>query len=73
MFIYLIKSEDISNIIPQLQPAVIILTVLLGVFMFGEKLTVNKIIGTCLIIWGMIVINMKEPIYVGKRPWKLGP
>ena len=74
MLIYLVKKYEVSTVIPQIQPVVIMLSVLMGAFMFGETLNRYKLLGACLIIGGMVVINMgsKKPVDVGKRPWKLG-
>jgi uncharacterized membrane protein len=72
MLIYLVKNYEVSSVIPQIQPVVIMLSVLMGAFMFGESLSTCKIIGVCLIIGGMVVINMGKLVKVGKRPWKLG-
>jgi multidrug transporter EmrE-like cation transporter len=72
MLIYLVKNYEVSSVIPQIQPVVIMLSVLMGAFMFGESLSMFKIGGVCLIIGGMVVINMGKPVKVGKRPWKLG-
>ena len=72
MLVYLVKNYEVSSVIPQIQPVVIMLSVLMGSFLFGESLTRYKIIGAVLIIGGMVVINLGKPVKVGKRPWKLG-
>ena len=72
MLVYLVKNYEVSSIIPQVQPMVILLSVLMGAFLFGESLSRNKLVGVALIIAGMVVINMTNPVKIGKRPWKLG-
>ena len=60
LLIKLLKDNDASSIIPQIQPAVLLLTILIGYFIFNEELTKNKIIGGCLIIVGIYIMNRKS-------------
>ena len=55
--IYLIKQYDVSYIMPQINPCVIILTALFGLLIFGEKITWKRGIGLLLIFYGLIIIN----------------
>lgn len=55
--IKLLKSNDTSYIIPQIQPCVIILTIIIGYFLFNEKINTYKILGIFLIILGLFLIN----------------
>ena len=69
--IHLVKTFEVGSIIPQIQPGVIVLTVVSGYFLFGESLGVLKSLGVLSIAVGMILINMsKSAPKVGKRPWK---
>jgi drug/metabolite transporter (DMT)-like permease len=69
--IHLVKTFEVGGIIPQIQPAVIVLTVVSGYFLFGESLGVLKSLGVLSIVVGMILINMSKSVpNVGKRPWK---
>ena len=53
----LIKNYEVSHIMPQLNPCVIILTTIMGVLVFGEKFTIFKGLGIILIISGLIIIS----------------
>lgn len=55
----LLKIKDASFIIPQLQPCIIVLTLLIGYFLFNEEFTKNKAIGTALIVGGLVIFNYK--------------
>ena len=57
LLVQLLKDNDASSVIPQIQPCIILLTLLIGYFLFNESITINKIIGTVLIIFGLIFIN----------------
>jgi uncharacterized membrane protein len=70
ILMYLIKEYQVSHIIPQIQPGVILLTVLFGVLLFNESLNRYKWAGIFSIILGMILMNIETTVDVGKRPWK---
>ena len=55
--ISLIKKYEVSHIMPQLTPCVIILTAIFGFVIFGEKISWTKLIGILLILMGLIVIT----------------
>jgi len=56
-FITLIQQEDISFIMPNIQPLVILLVSIIGFFLFKESMGIFKIIGIILIICGSFFIN----------------
>ena len=60
LMLVLLKKNDLSFVIPQINPAVIILTVLLGVFLLNEELDKLKVIGIILVIFGLISINLSK-------------
>lgn len=53
----LLKRQDASFVIPQVQPVVILLTMLLGAFLANEDINKFKVAGTILIIGGLVTIN----------------
>lgn len=55
--IYLIKQYDVSYIMPQINPCVIILTAIFGLLIFGEKISWKRGLGLLLIFYGLIIIN----------------
>jgi uncharacterized membrane protein len=55
-----LKNNDILNIIPQVQPCVIILTILINYMFFDGVVTKNEIIGTMFIIVGLIMFNITD-------------
>ena len=62
VLIKLLKNNDASSIIPQVQPIVIISTVLIGYFAFKEEISKNKVIGCILICFGLYVFNRKKQL-----------
>ena len=55
--IKLLKENEATFIMPQIQPIVIFLTLLIGLFIFKEDLNNFKILGCILIILGLLIIN----------------
>ena len=55
--IVLIKNNNVTHLIPKLSPCVLLLTCLLGVIVFGETLSTQKILAIFLIILGLIVFH----------------
>lgn len=53
----LLKRNDASFVIPHVQPIVILLTMTIAYFMATEDINAYKILGTVLIIAGLIAIN----------------
>ena len=60
VLIMLLQRNNASTLIPQIQPCVIVLTLMLGYFVFGESISVNQLVGILLIIMGLIAINMNK-------------
>ena len=57
LLMHLIKLEDVSFIIPNIQGIVITLSALIGVFIFNESINKSKICGIILVIMGVFIIN----------------
>ena len=57
LLIKLLQENEASQIMPQIQPCVLLLTLLIGCTIFNEKITRNKILGSFIIVAGLIVIN----------------
>ena len=55
----LLKKYQASDIIPYIQPLVIILTIIVGYFIFNENITKTKLIGIFLIVMGLFVLSKK--------------
>ena len=55
----LLNSNKVTNLVPQIQPLVIILTMFCGYFLFNETITLQQIIGTILIVLGILFFNKK--------------
>ena len=53
----LIKTYEVSHIMPQLTPCVIVLTTIFGYLVFGEKITLFKIIGILFILLVLILFS----------------
>lgn len=60
ILIKLLKENNASFIIPQIQPLVIFLTIVTGFVIFKEDLDNYKILGGILIILGMLIMNKKK-------------
>ena len=58
---HLLKYNDVSYIIPLIQPVVILLTYIIGIFL-GEKISIYKIIGGLLIISGIFILELNNKI-----------
>jgi drug/metabolite transporter (DMT)-like permease len=57
LLLFLIKQEEVSYIIPNIQGIVILLGSLIGYFIFKEKFDNYRILGILLIFFGIISIN----------------
>ena len=55
--IWLLKNYETTQIIPQIQPIVMVLTILAGIFIFSEKVTNTELLGLTLIVSGVTIIN----------------
>ena len=57
VLLYLIKLEEVSYIIPNIQGIVILLGAIIGFFVFHEKFDFFRISGIILIFTGILVLN----------------
>ena len=53
----LLREHDASFIIPSIQPMVIVLTIIIGYFVFKEKVNIIKIVGILSIVLGLLLLN----------------
>jgi len=60
LFVYLLKQNDVSYIVPHTNSLLIILTLFVGYYFFKEKITLKKMLGSLLVILGLICINLKD-------------
>ena len=58
--INLLQRENISYLIPQIQPLIILLTMCVGYFIYKENITYYQILGGGLIITGVYFLNKKQ-------------
>ena len=66
VLIMLLKRDDVSFIMPNVQPLVIVIGALLGYFFFNEEMGKYKMSGIVLIIIGALLINY-EKLYLNKK------
>jgi uncharacterized membrane protein len=59
LMISIIKSEDISYLVANIQPMIIGLSFVIGYMFFSENVTISRVIGVTLIILGLIFMNKK--------------
>nr|QDY52189.1 hypothetical protein 4_69 [Mimiviridae sp. ChoanoV1] len=60
LFVYLLKSKDVSYIIPHTSSLLIITTLIVGYCCYNEEISHKKILGILLVLAGLTVINMKD-------------
>ena len=53
----ILKYNEATQIMPQLQPVVIVLTILAGIFIFKEKVSLMEGVGVGFIILGVVILN----------------
>ena len=56
IMLYLIKYEDLSHMWPLIGGIKTLMIVLVGVYLFEEKLTIEKVIGILLIMFGLFML-----------------
>ena len=57
--INLLQRENISYLIPQIQPMVILLTMCVGYFIYKETISYYQMLGGALIVGGVYLLNKK--------------
>lgn len=57
LLLYLVKMDDVSYLVPNIQGIVILLGALIGYFIFNEVFDKYKVFGILLIFFGIISIN----------------
>lgn len=57
LFIYAIKDKDVNWIVPLTEGLIIIFSVLLSLYFFSEKITVNKNLGIIFLLIGIYFVN----------------
>lgn len=66
-FITLIQKEEISFILPNIHPIVLILAVIVGYFIFNETMNSGKLLGIIFIVVGAVLINYNKVRTTGKH------
>jgi len=66
LFVYLLKSGDVSYIIPHTSSLLIVCTLLIGCLFYKEIMNTTKIIGIVLILAGLTCINVKDKKSIGQ-------
>lgn len=60
MLMYLVSSKEVSFVMGNVQPLVILLSIILGYLFFKEEIGTYKAIGMLMIIGGLILINSSK-------------
>lgn len=60
LYMFLVSKYDLSYIVPITQGVIYILIFLSSVVIFKDKVTVFSIIGTIMVISGIILLNIKK-------------
>ena len=58
-FAELLKKNNATYVIPSVQPLIIAFSLVLGYFLFKEKIDIYQFIGTIFVVLGIILINLK--------------
>jgi uncharacterized membrane protein len=66
VFIILIEREEITFIIPNVQPIIILLSAIIGYYLFNESMRSMKVFGILLIILGAFMINYDKILKIKK-------
>ena len=67
MLMYLVSSREVSFVMGNVQPLVILLSIILGYLFFKEEVGTVKVIGMLMIIGGLILINSNKTIKAIKK------
>ena len=59
-FAELLKKNNATYVIPSVQPLIIAFSLVLGYFLFKEKIDIYQFVGTLLVVLGIILINFKK-------------
>ena len=57
VFAELLKNNNASYVIPHVQPLIIVCTLISGYYLFKETINIKQIIGTLMVVGGLLVIN----------------
>lgn len=57
VFAELLKNNNASYVIPHIQPLIIVSTLIVGYYLFNESINWKHILGTFLVVLGLVVIN----------------
>ena len=57
VFAELLKNNNASYVIPHVQPLIIVSTLFVGYYLFNESINWKHILGTFLVVSGLVVIN----------------
>jgi uncharacterized membrane protein len=60
LFVYLLKSEDVSFIVPHTSSLLIICTLVIGYLFYEEEINKKKLLGIILVLLGLTCLNMKD-------------
>ena len=67
MLMYLVSSREVSFVMGNVQPLVILLSIILGYLFFKEEVGTVKVIGMLMIIGGLILINSTKTMKAVKK------
>ncbi len=59
LFTNIVVKFDLSYITPITAGIIQVLTLLSGIFVFGEKISINGIVGIVLVVSGIVIMNIK--------------
>jgi uncharacterized membrane protein len=57
VFIKLLENDNVTFIIPQSYPIIIILTLIIGYLLFNETLSNKKMVGGIIVVIGYLIIH----------------
>ena len=60
LFVFLLKKDDVSYIVPHTSSLLIIGTLIIGYFFYNENISKKKMLGIGLVLLGLVLINSKE-------------